>query len=148
MVRLIRINGKSGFVAMPCRDNKISSATLRHSLTYITTLRIIIGLLQVINFDMPSTIDEYIHQVGRAGKLNKSGFAISFINNVNRDIFLRLFELCKVSNIKLPAELVNSPYIRQQQEQRVKKVGKRRNDIVKTENLMDLIKEHRKKKRR
>ena len=106
------------------------------------------GLLQVINFDMPSTIDEYIHQVGRAGKLNKNGFAISFINNVNKDIFLRLFELCKVSNIKLPSELVNSPYLRQQQEQRGKKVGKRGNDIVKTGNLMDLIKEHRKKKRR
>ena len=97
---------------------------------------------------MPSTVDEYIHQVGRAGKLNKTGFAISFINNSNKDIFLGLFELFRDSNVKLPAELVNSPYLKQQQEQRGRKTRKRKNDIVTTGNLMDLLKDHAGRKRR
>ena len=97
---------------------------------------------------MPSTVDEYIHQVGRAGKLNKTGFAISFINNSNKDTFLRLFELCKDSNIKLPAELVNSPYLKLQQERQERKVKKRKHDIITTGNLMDLLKDYNGKKRR
>ena len=97
---------------------------------------------------MPSTIDEYIHQVGRAGKLNKTGFAISFINNSNKDTFLHLFELCKDSSIKLPVELVNSPFLKQLQERQGRKIKKRKNEAITTGNLMDLLKEYNGKKRK
>lgn len=97
---------------------------------------------------MPATVNEYIHQVGRAGKLNKSGFAISFINNSNKDIFRSLFELCKTSNMKLPAEVTNSPYLQQQLEKQLRKGSKRKKDIVTTGNLMDLLKEYKEKRRK
>jgi ATP-dependent RNA helicase DDX59 len=37
----------------------------------------------VINFDMPRHLDEYIHQVGRAGRAGELGRSISFINDVS-----------------------------------------------------------------
>lgn len=52
----------------------------------------------VINYDMANTVDEYIHQVGRAmvtgakgthgtkQHTRKQGWAITFINNVSRDV--------------------------------------------------------------
>ena len=46
----------------------------------------LINVTEVINFDMPNTIDEYIHQVGRAGRLGSEGFAISFINDDDKRI--------------------------------------------------------------
>jgi len=34
----------------------------------------------VVNFDLPSTIDEYVHRIGRTGRLGNSGKAISFFD--------------------------------------------------------------------
>ncbi|NXN98720.1 DDX4 helicase, partial [Rhinopomastus cyanomelas] len=36
----------------------------------------------VINFDLPSTIEEYVHRIGRTGRCGNTGNAISFFNNV------------------------------------------------------------------
>jgi superfamily II DNA/RNA helicase len=33
----------------------------------------------VINFDMPATYDDYIHRIGRTGRINKKGVALTFI---------------------------------------------------------------------
>ncbi|EDV26272.1 uncharacterized protein TRIADDRAFT_23332 [Trichoplax adhaerens] len=43
---------------------------------------------QVIHFDLPTNIHEYIHQVGRTGRLHSLGWAISLINNDSKDILL------------------------------------------------------------
>jgi superfamily II DNA/RNA helicase len=42
----------------------------------------------VINFDMPTQVSEYIHQAGRASRLDVAGHVISFINDVSRMIHL------------------------------------------------------------
>ncbi|MDP3245065.1 MAG: C-terminal helicase domain-containing protein, partial [bacterium] len=34
----------------------------------------------VINFDMPSTYDDYVHRIGRTGRANKKGIALTFID--------------------------------------------------------------------
>uniref|UniRef100_A0A8B9PUJ2 RNA helicase n=1 Tax=Apteryx owenii TaxID=8824 RepID=A0A8B9PUJ2_APTOW len=36
----------------------------------------------VINFDLPSTIEEYVHRIGRTGRCGNTGKAISFFDNV------------------------------------------------------------------
>lgn len=99
---------------------------------------------------MPSTIQEYIHQVGRAGRLDLTGFAITFINNNNKDVFLNLVELLEDCNVKIPLELINSPYLQQQKERRERKGKgpKRKNDIVTTGNLMDMLKTYTGKRKR
>lgn len=38
------------------------------------------GLSHVVNFDLPSSPETYIHRIGRTGRAGKSGFAISLIS--------------------------------------------------------------------
>ena len=33
----------------------------------------------VINFDMPASYDDYVHRIGRTGRANKKGIALTFI---------------------------------------------------------------------
>jgi superfamily II DNA/RNA helicase len=33
----------------------------------------------VINYDMPATYDDYIHRIGRTGRANKHGIALTFV---------------------------------------------------------------------
>lgn len=34
----------------------------------------------VVNFDLPSSIDEYVHRIGRTGRCGNTGKAISFFD--------------------------------------------------------------------
>ena len=38
------------------------------------------GVKHVVNFDMPSCIDEYVHRIGRTGRCGNLGKATSFFN--------------------------------------------------------------------
>ncbi|RNE99298.1 putative ATP-dependent RNA helicase [Trypanosoma rangeli] len=40
----------------------------------------------VIQYDMPSNIDDYVHRIGRTGRAGKVGRAVSFFNEKNRNI--------------------------------------------------------------
>lgn len=37
------------------------------------------GITHVVNYDMPDTLDAYIHRTGRAGRASRSGEAVSFV---------------------------------------------------------------------
>lgn len=39
-------------------------------------------ITQVINFDTPETAEDYIHRIGRTGRAEKTGIAITFVNEV------------------------------------------------------------------
>ena len=93
---------------------------------------------------MPSSVEEYIHQVGRAGRLGSTGWALTFINNTNKPVFIDLVETLQPLAVTLPEELLNSPYLLQQK-QRSKESSKKRkhrDTLVTEENLMDLIKKN------
>lgn len=50
----------------------------------------------VINFDLPSDIEEYVHRIGRTGRMGNLGLATSFFNDRNRNLangkfFINLF---------------------------------------------------------
>lgn len=61
----------------------------------------------VINYDMPSDIENYIHRVGRTGRSGKSGVATTFINKSNDDlILLDLKQLLIKSNQTIPPFLL------------------------------------------
>lgn len=36
------------------------------------------GVTMVVNFDLPKTVEEYVHRIGRTGRLGNSGKAVSF----------------------------------------------------------------------
>ena len=52
----------------------------------------------VINFDLPSDVDEYVHRIGRTGRMGNLGLATSFFNEKNRNLTKDLVELVVESN--------------------------------------------------
>jgi len=49
-------------------------------------------LSRVVNYDLPSTVDDYIHRIGRTGRAGASGEAISFVSKDN------FRELCAIES--------------------------------------------------
>jgi len=47
----------------------------------------------VVNFDLPTDIDEYVHRIGRTGRDGNAGEAISFFNEKNRNIARDLHDI-------------------------------------------------------
>lgn len=48
---------------------------------------------QVINFDLPSNVDDYVHRIGRTGRVGNIGNALSFMNSKNKNIAKDLADL-------------------------------------------------------
>merc|ERR1719454_373126 len=67
------------------------------------------GVQQVINFDMPKTIEDYTHRIGRTGRAGLKGLACSFITPEDSEIFYDLCQFLKSSNQIVPPELANHP---------------------------------------
>nr|XP_039253499.1 ATP-dependent RNA helicase DDX3X-like [Styela clava] len=56
----------------------------------------------VINFDLPSDIDEYVHRIGRTGRVGNVGLATSFFNKKNLNIGKDLVDLLMEANQEVP----------------------------------------------
>ena len=61
----------------------------------------------VINFDLPSDVEEYVHRIGRTGRVGNLGVATSFFNDKNRNMASDLVELITETNQELPDWLHN-----------------------------------------
>jgi len=60
----------------------------------------------VINFDMPSEIENYVHRIGRTGRCGKTGVATTFINkDVQESALLDLKHLLKEAKQRVPPVL-------------------------------------------
>ncbi|MBC8045189.1 MAG: DEAD/DEAH box helicase [Fimbriimonadaceae bacterium] len=68
-----------------------------------------IGL--VINYDVPSDAEDYIHRVGRTARAESTGVAITFINPHDQHKFKKIEELIgnEVKKLPLPPELGPAP---------------------------------------
>jgi len=65
----------------------------------------------VINYDMPTDSNEYLHKVGRAGRFGTKGLAISFVcSEENETVLKSIQSVFAVSIPKLPATLERSTY--------------------------------------
>ena len=51
------------------------------------------NVTQVINYDLPSHVDDYVHRIGRTGRVGNTGSALSIMNDRNRNIAKDLGEL-------------------------------------------------------
>lgn len=61
----------------------------------------------VINFDMPSEIENYVHRIGRTGRCGKTGVATTFINkSCEETTLLDLKHLLKEANQRIPPVLM------------------------------------------
>jgi len=55
------------------------------------------GITHVVNFDFPPHTEDYVHRIGRTGRANMDGVAISFITADDRDAFKALERFIKRS---------------------------------------------------
>jgi len=60
------------------------------------------NVTQVINFDLPSNIDDYVHRIGRTGRVGNVGNALSLMNDKNRNIAKELIELLSENDQEMP----------------------------------------------
>jgi ATP-dependent RNA helicase DDX3X len=60
------------------------------------------NVTQVINFDLPSNIDDYVHRIGRTGRVGNIGNALSLMNDKNRNIAKELIELLSENDQEMP----------------------------------------------
>ena len=45
----------------------------------------VLSISHVINYDMPEDTDAYIHRIGRTGRVNKNGDALTFVTSDDAD---------------------------------------------------------------
>lgn len=64
----------------------------------------------VINFDLPETQGDYLHRIGRTGRADKVGIAISFINEMEEKFQLEIEVLMEkeIPLLELPEDLIIS----------------------------------------
>jgi len=59
----------------------------------------------VINYDLPSDVDEYVHRIGRTGRVGNTGMATSFFNDKNSNISRELVDLLAEAGQEVPGWL-------------------------------------------
>ncbi len=60
------------------------------------------GVNLVINYDFPQSIINYIHRVGRTGRANRKGKAITFFTDADRPLLRNLGNVLKISGCSVP----------------------------------------------
>ncbi|KAI0695335.1 P-loop containing nucleoside triphosphate hydrolase protein [Cerioporus squamosus] len=63
------------------------------------------NVTHVVNYDLPSDIDDYVHRIGRTGRAGNVGIATAFFNRGNRNIVRDLLELLREANQEVPGWL-------------------------------------------
>jgi ATP-dependent RNA helicase RhlE len=53
----------------------------------------VLSISHVINYDMPESTDDYIHRIGRTGRVNKNGDALTFVTSADSDMIYSLERL-------------------------------------------------------
>jgi len=67
------------------------------------------GVTHVINYDMPKSIADYTHRIGRTGRAGMTGVAVSFITNDDSDLFYDLKQMLQATGNPVPPELSHHP---------------------------------------
>ncbi|KIL65619.1 hypothetical protein M378DRAFT_178319 [Amanita muscaria Koide BX008] len=63
------------------------------------------NVTHVVNYDLPSDIDDYVHRIGRTGRAGNTGISTAFFNRGNKNIVRDLLELLREANQDIPAWL-------------------------------------------
>ena len=64
------------------------------------------NVTQVVNYDLPTNIDDYVHRIGRTGRAGHPGSALSFVNEKNSGVVRELVELLEEGHQEVPAWLI------------------------------------------
>ncbi len=78
------------------------------------------NISHVINYDVPQDPEDYIHRIGRTARAERTGMAITFINEEKQHRILRIEQLMEreLPRLPLPEGLGESPPFRPEERQR------------------------------
>lgn len=65
------------------------------------------NVTHVVNYDLPTDIDDYVHRIGRTGRAGNTGISTAFFNRGNRGVVRGLIDLLKEANQEVPSFLEN-----------------------------------------
>lgn len=67
----------------------------------------------VINFEIGTNYENYIHRIGRTGRAEQTGIAISLVNRAEEYHLSRIEKLIaqKIEEIPLPSHITEQPYL-------------------------------------
>merc|ERR1712032_514329 len=60
------------------------------------------NVTQVINYDLPTNIDDYVHRIGRTGRAGNTGNALAFVNEKNSGIIRELRDMLDENDQEVP----------------------------------------------
>lgn len=63
------------------------------------------NVTHVVNYDLPTDIDDYVHRIGRTGRAGNIGLSTGFFNRGNRGIVRELVDLLKEAHQDIPSWL-------------------------------------------
>ena len=55
----------------------------------------VLRISHVVNYDMPDTIDAYIHRIGRTGRINNKGQALTFVTGADSDMIKAIEQILR-----------------------------------------------------
>jgi len=64
------------------------------------------NVAHVINYDLPKSIEDYVHRIGRTGRAGKAGIATAFFTESNQPLAKGLLELMTEAKRDVPEWLV------------------------------------------
>lgn len=60
------------------------------------------NVTNVVNYDLPTNIDDYVHRIGRTGRAGNEGAALSLVNEKNSGIIRELRDLLEENDQTIP----------------------------------------------
>ncbi|ODQ67915.1 ATP-dependent RNA helicase DED1 [Nadsonia fulvescens var. elongata DSM 6958] len=63
------------------------------------------NVTHVVNYDLPTDIDDYVHRIGRTGRAGNTGIATAFFNRGNKGVARELMDILKEANQEVPSFL-------------------------------------------
>jgi ATP-dependent RNA helicase DDX3X len=60
------------------------------------------NVMDVINFDMPAAIEDYVHRIGRTGRCGKPGTSTSLVNSKNSGVMRDLLDMLRENKQDVP----------------------------------------------
>ncbi|KAK8807441.1 hypothetical protein WA158_004200 [Blastocystis sp. Blastoise] len=72
------------------------------------------GVSLVINYDMPTEIERYIHRIGRTGRAGLDGKAVTFVTENDDKMYVELTRYLLKTKQRVPRELENNQNVRDQ----------------------------------
>jgi len=73
----------------------------------------IIGIQTIINYDMPTQLDPYLHRVGRTARAGAAGKAVSFITDDTRKLLKKILKTSKekMQNRVVPVDIIEKKIV-------------------------------------